>query len=78
MWGRPPGDESGNPVQYSCLENPMEGGAWRAAVHRVAKTHTHMHVCICVCVCVCMRLLTIYINMNIKSCFQRTGFVGSS
>ena len=28
----------GNPLQYSCLENPMDGGAWLAAVHRVAKT----------------------------------------
>ena len=54
VWGRPPGDESGNPVQYSCLENPMEGGAWRAAVHRVAKTHSHTCVCVYVCVCVCV------------------------
>ena len=32
--GRFPGDGNGNPLQYSCLENPMDGGAWRAAVHR--------------------------------------------
>ena len=40
--------------------------------------HTHMCVCVyvCVCVCVCMRLLTLYTNMNIKSCFQRTGLSG--
>ena len=31
-WGRPPGGGHGNPVQYSCLENPMDGGAWRATV----------------------------------------------
>ena len=35
--GRPPGGEHGNPLQYSCLENPMDREAWWAAVHRVAK-----------------------------------------
>ena len=32
--------ENGNPLQYSCLENPMEGGAWQATVHGVAKSWT--------------------------------------
>ena len=32
--GRPPGGGHGNPLQYSCLENPMDRGAWRATVHR--------------------------------------------
>ena len=36
-WGRYPGGGHGNPVQYSCLENPMDRGAWRATVHGVAK-----------------------------------------
>ena len=35
--GRSPGEGNGNPLQYSCLENPMDGGAWWATVHRVAK-----------------------------------------
>ena len=35
--GRCPGGEYGNPLQYSCLENPMDRGAWWATVHRVAK-----------------------------------------
>jgi len=35
--GRSPGGGHGDPFQYSCLENPMDRGAWRAAVHRVAK-----------------------------------------
>ena len=35
--GRSPGGENGNPLQYSYLENPMDGGAWRAAVYGVAK-----------------------------------------
>ena len=34
--GRSPGGGHGNPLQYSCLENPMDRGAWRAAVHGVA------------------------------------------
>ena len=36
-WGRPPGRGHGNPLQYSCLENPMDTRAWRAAVHRDAR-----------------------------------------
>ena len=32
-----PGEGNGNPLQYSCLENPMDRGAWRATVHGVAK-----------------------------------------
>ena len=35
-WGRFPGEGNSNPLQYSCLENPMDKGAWRATVHRVA------------------------------------------
>ena len=35
-WGRSPGGGHGSPLQHSCLENPMDRGAWRAAVHRVA------------------------------------------
>ena len=34
--GRSPGEGNGNPLQYSCLENPMDRGAWRATVHGVA------------------------------------------
>ena len=39
--GRPPVGH-GNPLQYSCLENPMDRGAWQAKVHRVAKSWTQM------------------------------------
>ena len=35
--GKSPGEGNGNPLQYSCLENPMDRGAWRAIVHGVAK-----------------------------------------
>ena len=45
------GEGNGNPVQYSCLENPVDRGAWWAAVHRVAQSQTRpkrfsMHACI--------------------------------
>ena len=36
--GRSPGEGNGNPLQYACLENPMDRGAWWAAVHGVAKS----------------------------------------
>ena len=36
--GRPPGEGHGNPLQYSCLQNPMDRGAWWATVHGVAKS----------------------------------------
>ena len=38
--GRSPGGEHGNPLQYFCLGNPMDRGAWRAAIHGVAKSWT--------------------------------------
>ena len=40
--GRSPGEGNGNPLQYSCLENPMDRGAWRATVHEVAKSRTRL------------------------------------
>ena len=42
--GRSPVGEHGNPLQYSCLENPMDKGVWRATVHRVERKH-NMHAC---------------------------------
>ena len=38
--GRSPGEGNGNPLQYSCLENPMDKGAWRVTVHGITKSHT--------------------------------------
>ena len=40
--GRSPGEGNGNPFQYSCLENPMDAGAWWATVHGVAKSWTRL------------------------------------
>ena len=38
--GRSPGGENGNPLQYLCLENPMDRGAWQAMVHRITELDT--------------------------------------
>ena len=40
--GRSPGEGNGNPLQYSCLENSTDGGAWWATVHGVAKSQTQL------------------------------------
>ena len=40
--GRSPGEGNGNPLQYSCLEDPMDRGAWWATVHRLAKSWTRL------------------------------------
>ena len=38
--GRSPGGANNNPLQYSCLKNPMDRGTWRATVHKVTKSQT--------------------------------------
>ena len=40
--GRSPGEGNGNPLQYSCLENPTDRGAWWATVHGVTKSQTQL------------------------------------
>ena len=40
--GRSPGEENGNPLQFSCLENSMDRGAWRATVYGVTKSQTQL------------------------------------
>ena len=41
--GRSPGEGKGYPPQYSCLENPVDRGTWRATVHGVAKSQTRLN-----------------------------------
>ena len=41
--GRSPGEGNGNPLQYSCLENPNDRGAWQAIVHGVANSWTRLN-----------------------------------
>ena len=43
--GRSPGEGNDSPLQYSCLGNSMDRGAWRATVHGVAKSWTHLNTC---------------------------------
>ena len=40
--GRSPGEGNGTPLQYSCLENPMDGGAWKTTVHGVTEVRTRL------------------------------------
>ena len=54
--GRSSGEENGNPLQYSCLENPMDRGIWWATVHVVAKSRTRLkqlntHTCLLLFIC---------------------------
>ena len=42
---RSPGEGNGNPLQYSCLENPMDRGAWEATVRGFAKSDMTKHAC---------------------------------
>ena len=41
--GKSPGGGNGNPLQYSCLENPMNGGDWQVTVHGVSKSMTQLN-----------------------------------
>ena len=59
--GRSSGGGHGNPVQYSCLENPMDRGAWQAKVHRVAQSQTQL-----------MRLSTHAARMHIFTMMNET------
>ena len=49
--GRSPGEGNGNPHEYSCLENPMDSGAWRATVHRVTWSQTRLKRLSIACTC---------------------------
>ena len=46
--GRSPGGGNGSPLQYSCMENPMDRIAWQATVRRVAKSQTQLKLLACV------------------------------
>ena len=74
-WRRSPGEGNGNPLQDSCLENPMDGGAWQATVHGVVKSHTRlsnftltffhfMYQTLQCIYCVCLKLFTILIKLK--------------
>ena len=54
--GRSPGGRNGNLLQYSCLENSMDRGAWRATVHGVTKSLTQLSELFYVAMCLCTLL----------------------
>ena len=68
--GRFPGGGHGYPLQYSCLDNPIDRGAWQATVHRVAKSQTQLkwlstHACMHVCMYIDRHICT---RMHAQSC----------
>ena len=68
--GRSPGEGNGNPLQYSCLENPKDRGAWQATVHGVTKSWIQlkslsMQTCSYRCKC---RHRFLQFSFNIKKC----------
>ena len=60
--GRSPGVENGNPFQYSCLENPMDRGAWRATAQGVTKSQTRLSTS---CFSLTLFLATVTLHLNI-------------
>ena len=46
-----PGERNSNPLQYSCLENPMDRGAWWATIHGIVKSRTRLNDFCVLCVC---------------------------
>ena len=70
--GRSPGEGNGNSLQYSCLENPLDRGAWRATVHRVTKNWKglkRINMQACIFMTNFPRVLKVqyhYLNANLK------------
>ena len=56
--GRPPGEGNGSPLQYSCLEDPMDRGAWWATVHGVTKSQIQLSAYACMNTCTHTQLFT--------------------
>ena len=68
-----PGEGNGNPLQYSCLENPMDGGAWWATVHRVEKSRTRLSnftSTFTLVVCLCILPLPLVCELNLEGKVQ--------
>ena len=79
-WEDFPGEGNGNPLQYSCLENPMDGGTWWATVHGVAKSRTRLSNFTSLqqvkkndlCYCLTHKLTFSYLLHKAKILFERT------
>jgi len=61
--GRSPGGRNGNLLQYSCLENSMDRGAWRATIHGVTKSLTQLSELFYIAMCLCT-LLFLFFNIT--------------
>ena len=75
--GRPPGVGNGNPPQFSCLENPMDRGAWQAIVHGVAKSWTPLSAHTEQPIAICAASSPIPVGGH-TSCFHVTAIVNSA
>ena len=79
MSGRSPGEGNDNPLQYSCLKNPMDRGFWWAIVHGVAIVgHNLATKPPPPCVCMCVYIYTIYILYILVGCIYCSSLVGYS
>ena len=70
--GRSPGKGPGNPLQYSCLENPMDRGAWWATVHGVTKSPTQLKRPSIHALCFCLYLA----ELSLSRLFKETAHEG--
>ena len=70
-WGRFPGEGNGNPLQYSHLENPIDGGAWWATVHGVSKSRTRLSDFPSLAVQKLLSLIQSYLFLPCFSCLSR-------
>ena len=66
--GRSPGGGNGNPLQYSCLENPMDRGAWRATVHWVTKSQSRLRTPLLPCFLIVFSL--IFVVVVVKALYR--------
>ena len=66
-WVGLPGRGHGNLLQYSCLKNPLNTGAWRATVHRIAKSPTHTHMQFCHVMSCTLSCLNIYVSYSYET-----------
>ena len=68
------GEGNGTPLQYSCLENPMDGGAWWATVHGVAKSQTQLSDFTFTFKCMMLKQGTRIVSVNILIIYHQSIF----
>ena len=67
---RSPGERNGNPLQYSCLENPLDGAAWQARVHGVTKSWTRLSFTLYILYCCQMVQLSLKLASVLPAAIQ--------